>query len=103
MGGVEPIARIVLDLSPATEDAEMEAALGALDQTAVAQRLGFILEVLNQRRLAGCVFKWLTERGRMVGRQPFELGTSRADQTAFNRNWHICFDQSHTSALEELR
>ncbi|MBU2768404.1 hypothetical protein HAP94_20055 [Acidithiobacillus ferrivorans] len=62
IGGLETVARIAKDFSTYLDRGQMLVALDALNQTAAAQRLGFLLEALNLPTPALAVETWLSKK-----------------------------------------
>lgn len=91
VGGLETVVRVLRDLAPSIKSQELRAALDALDQRSTAQRLGFLLDRLAQRKLTGVVSSWLGTRSHRLP-QRLELGTTGSRTLETDNYWHIAFD-----------
>lgn len=101
VGGLEAVARISRDFAPALTEAGLIGALNALDQTAVAQRLGFILQCLRVP-LGRTVAKWLEPR--RLQRQPLEPATmNRTGALLESKEWGVTFTKHQSVLLQETR
>ena len=76
-GGLNRVATSVAILGQGLRSPELREALDAADDTAAAQRLGFLLEHSGAERLAGIVERWLAGRPRLRVRSldPAAAGT----------------------------
>ncbi len=84
-GGIGRVSLIAADLAKSCRPPGLKAALDAADDTTSAQRLGYLLEVLQQNGLSAAIAKWLSKRRiRMVDLEPD--GGSPWDASA---RWHI--------------
>lgn len=100
--GLEAVARIARDLLPEMTPANVLDAVGALNQVPAAQRFGFVLDQLGNRRLASTVARWLQQHRRNV--QP--LVTPRdADASLYmvDGNWAIEYTSRQDDILKEVR
>jgi len=101
VGGLEAVGRVIHDLAPSITADDLRIALNALDQTATAQRLGFVLETLGLSSLAKTVEVWL--RSRRMSEQPLELQIG-SDHTswAVSERWRTSFIYERVKTLKEL-
>lgn len=101
IGGIEAVARIAKDFGPALDARELVLALTALNQVPAAQRLGFVLEHLKQKKLANQVEMWLQARRRI--RRSLDTGVEPGtSSTAHSSRWDIDFTPQQQNSLEEL-
>jgi predicted transcriptional regulator of viral defense system len=83
--GIERTSMIVSDLAQSFGKRRLLKALTAADDTAAAQRLGFLFEQLGNEALAAVVERWLAKRQpRMVDLEP---GDPARGET--NMRWHV--------------
>ena len=61
-GGIDRITLVAADLAKSCRVPALKAALDAADDTASAQRLGFLLEQLGRKNLTGTIATWLSNR-----------------------------------------
>lgn len=101
VGGLETIARIARDLAPKLTKHGLVEALNSLDQTVVAQRLGFILSHID-KQLSRAIARWLEPRRiQMQALDPsarFRDGAVRQ-----SREWGIEFTPQQCALLGEIR
>lgn len=101
IGGLEAIVRIAKDFSPAMTSAGLTDAMDALGLTPSAQRLGFVLEKLHQKKLAHAVDVWLKQRRPTP--QPLEPGDHLNDvQKMTSPRWVIEYTPRQQEQIEEL-
>lgn len=101
VGGLEAVARVTHDLAPSITADDLRIALNALDQTATAQRLGFVFETLGLSSLAKTVEVWL--RSRRMSEQPLELQIgSNHTSWAVSERWRTSFIYERVKTLKEL-
>jgi len=62
IGGIERVAETIAPLLSVMRARELEQVLDAENETAVAQRLGFVIESLGQKKLANVVHDWLPSK-----------------------------------------
>ncbi len=62
IGGIERAAETISLMLPKLRTRELERVLDAQDEPSVAQRLGFVLEVLGAKKLAAAVHHWLPNK-----------------------------------------
>lgn len=100
IGGLEVITRVTKDLAAKLSVRGMSQALDALDQTTVAQRMGFVLEVMDCK-LARPVKKWL--EGRRIRRAWLDSGeVSFEKPLLFNAQWGVDYTQRQLDLIREL-
>jgi len=101
VGGREAVARIAHDFRNQLQAGELTRALDATGQTAVAPRLGFLLQTLGQSEMSLAVQGWL--KGRRLTLVPFEIGQVGNDGAPLaDRTWAIRYSPEQLEALEEL-
>lgn len=66
IGGIERAAETIRPLLPVLSVRKLNRVMVAEDETAVAQRLGFIFEAIGAKKLAQIVFDWLPARPPVV-------------------------------------
>lgn len=101
VGGLEAVVRVLRDLAPLIEPAELKSALDALVQRSAAQRLGFLLDLLGNRKLARVVFSWLGASSHKTP-QRLELGITPSRRLETDSRWHIAFDPARVKVALEL-
>lgn len=70
-GGIGRVALVAADLAKSCRVPDLKAALDAADDTTSAQRLGYLLDELEQNSLSAAIAKWLSKRSpRMVDLEP---------------------------------
>jgi predicted transcriptional regulator of viral defense system len=100
VGGLEAVVKILRDLAPSIKPPELRE---ALDQRSTAQRLGFLLERLGNRKLTKVVAAWLGLR-RHRAPQPLELGIALSRRRLeTNLQWHVAFDPARVKLALELQ
>ncbi len=62
IGGIERAAETIRPLLPLLRARELKRVLDAESETAVAQRLGFVMEALGKKSLAKTVRDWLPDK-----------------------------------------
>ncbi len=62
IGGIERAAETIRPLLPSLRARELKRVLDAENETAVAQRLGFVMEALGNKSLAKAVHDWLPDK-----------------------------------------
>jgi hypothetical protein len=86
IGGMERVAETLSPLLPLFRTVELKRALEAEGETAVAQRLGYLIEDADHINLAELVHHWLPSG--MV-RVPIESSKLTLTETARSRRWRI--------------
>jgi hypothetical protein len=72
IGGIERAAETIAPLLPALRARELKRVLGAEDERAIAQRLGFVLEARGAKKLAQVIYHWLPEKLVIVPLSPLK-------------------------------
>jgi hypothetical protein len=62
IGGIERAAETIRPLLPKLRANELKRVLQAEDETAVAQRLGFVVQSAREKKLAQVIYDWLPEK-----------------------------------------
>jgi predicted transcriptional regulator of viral defense system len=101
VGGLENIVRIARDLVPKVTTHGLIEALDALDQTTVAQRLGFILAHVD-KPLSRVIASWLEPR-RLQKQALDPLAARRDGAVRESREWGIEFTPHQEALLRETR
>ena len=100
VGGLEAILRIARDLGPKMTSQGIAQALDAQNQTAAAQRLGFVLSHVSTK-LAAPVARWLV--GHRLRPQPLEPGVAQpGDALRYQPEWCIEFTLRQAAMLQEF-
>jgi predicted transcriptional regulator of viral defense system len=102
IGGLEALVKALRDLAPSIKSPELREALDALDQRSTAQRLGFLLDRLGNRKLARVVSSWLGARSHRAP-QPLELGIVPSRRLETDNHWHVAFDPARVKLALELQ
>ncbi|MBS0317178.1 MAG: hypothetical protein JSR49_08645 [Proteobacteria bacterium] len=102
VGGLEAVARIAHDLLPKMTPAGVLEAVRALDQVPAAQRFGFMLDQMGNRRLAGPIAGWLRQQRRNV--QPLvPPRDAEATSLMISGDWAIEYTSRQDQLLREIR
>jgi hypothetical protein len=72
IGGIERAAETVRPLLPSLRERELKRVLAAENETAVAQRLGFIVQAACEKKLAQIIYDWLPEKLTAVPLSPLK-------------------------------
>lgn len=72
IGGIERVAETISPLLPLLRASELKRVLEAENETATAQRLGFVLEVSGAQRLAQATHDWLPAKLALVPLSPLQ-------------------------------
>lgn len=100
VGGLEAFVRVAKDFVPAVTDQGLTDALDAMAQTAVAQRVGFVLSYLPKKRHKQ-VERWLADR--RTRREPLERAASSAGGSVlFSPEWSIEYTPRQLELIKEL-
>ena len=86
LGGIERAAETIGPLLPILRPRELKRVLEAEDESAVAQRLGFILEAGGAKPLANVVRQWLPDKLKPVLLSP---ATGQRDRLPLVDRWQI--------------
>lgn len=86
IGGMQRVADTLTPLLPLFRAAELKKALDAEGETAVAQRLGYLIGNTEHAKLAELVHQWLPSR---MTRVPIESSKQPLTETAQSRRWRI--------------
>jgi hypothetical protein len=62
IGGIERAAETIRPLLPGLRARELRRVLTAENETAVAQRLGFVIQAVREKKLAQVIYDWLPEK-----------------------------------------
>ncbi len=102
VGGLEAISRIARDFRNELSPASLTTALEALDQSAAAQRLGFLLETQGQAEAADALGKWL--QNRQCPTVPVEPGEAHSpdNKRTTNRRWRVSYSPVQLEQIEEF-
>ena len=101
IGGLEAIVRIAKDFAAAMTASGLTDALDALGLAPPAQRLGFVLERLHQKRLCPPVERWLASRRPTL--QPLEPAPPPGDNArTTDPRWAVWFTRRQQEQIEEL-
>ena len=101
VGGLETSARIARDLVPKLTRHGLIEALNALDQTVVAQRLGFMLSHID-KQLSRAIAGWLEPR--RIQKQALDPSAGRRDGAVpYSREWGIEFTPQQYALLREIQ
>ena len=102
VGGLESIGRVAHDFRDALNATGLRAALKAMGQASVAQRLGLVLEVLGQKEMAQEVEVWLG--GRKLSVIPLETGDVGfgVDSRTTHGRWSVSYHSEQIETLQEL-
>ncbi len=85
-GHLDHVASVIAQLAPLLEAKRLVAALAAVHDIPNAQRLGYILDVLRQRKLSAPVHRWVQPRIERF--QPLRSGQP-VDNARENRRWQL--------------
>jgi len=85
-GHLDHVASIIGQLAPLLTPKRLVAALAVVDDIPNAQRLGYILDLLRQRKLSDSIHRWVERRIERV--QRLRPGQSVEDARE-NRRWHL--------------
>lgn len=72
IGGIERAAETIRPLLPKLRASELKRVLTAEGETAVAQRLGFVIQSARQKELAQAIYNWLPEKLTTVSLSPLK-------------------------------
>jgi hypothetical protein len=86
IGGMERVAETLRPLLPLFRAAELKRALEAEGETAIAQRLGYLIDNADHSKLAELVHQWLPSG--MV-RVPIEPSKQTLVETAHSKRWRV--------------
>lgn len=86
LGGIERVAETIKPILSLVKEKSLRLMLDAEHETAVAQRLGFILDVLGADRLTGVVLDWLPMRLQKVMLSPHVGGD---EASPVDRKWNV--------------
>jgi predicted transcriptional regulator of viral defense system len=99
-GGLEAITRVARDFAPDMTEAGIVEALSAMNQTAVAQRLGFLLSQLGTK-LQKPVANWLATR--KTRSEPLEYSPGQSEEVLLrDSQWRIEFTPRQLDLIKEL-
>lgn len=101
VGGLEAIVRIAKDFAPEMTPPGLANALDALGLAPPAQRLGFLLEHLHQKKLAKVVDAWLAPR-RLSPQLLEPEGTLSETPILTSSRWAVEFTQRQQEQIEEF-
>jgi predicted transcriptional regulator of viral defense system len=100
VGGLETVVRVAKDFVPAMTDEGLNDALSAMAQTAVAQRVGFVLSQLAKKR-HHAVERWLANR--RTRREPLERAIAEdGEPVLFSPEWSIEYTPRQLELIKEL-
>lgn len=99
VGGLESIARVARDFGPHLTQSELVRALDAMGQVAVAQRIGFLFDVLKLDGMAEVVEKWLSPRARTARLLAEPLPDTLASMTT--SKWGIIYSTRDINEIKE--
>ncbi len=91
VGGVERIHLITADLGKRIDVRGLSAALNAQDETAAAQRLGYLFDLQGKGKLAAVIDQWLAHRPVQVVR--LDTSSAQADAPRHAR-WNLFLNAS---------
>ena len=91
IGGIERAAETIRPLLPGLRARELKRVLRAENETAVAQRLGFVIQAAREKTLAQVVYDWLPEKLTAVPLSP--LKGDRKDLPLIER-WQVLNNSS---------
>jgi predicted transcriptional regulator of viral defense system len=90
-GGLGNVATVIAELSSALEPKPLLAAVRLVDDVPNAQRLGYLLDQVRQRRLSDPIHSWLERQSP----RPLPLRSGRPlNGVGENRRWHLLINQS---------
>lgn len=72
IGGIERAAETIRPLLPSLRERELKRVLTVENETAVAQRLGFIVQAACEKKLAQVIYDWLPEKLTAVPLSPLK-------------------------------
>jgi len=72
IGGIERAAETIRPLLPGLRARELKRVLTAENETAVAQRLGFVIQAAREKKLAQVIYNWLPEKLTKVPLSPLK-------------------------------
>ncbi|MCP5285411.1 MAG: hypothetical protein H6933_10970 [Burkholderiaceae bacterium] len=100
VGGLEAFTRVAKDFAPSMTDQGLTEALDAMAQTAVAQRVGFVLSHLPKKRHKQ-VERWLADR--RTRREPLERAAPiTGESVLFSPEWSIEYTPRQLELIKEL-
>jgi predicted transcriptional regulator of viral defense system len=90
-GRLDNVATVIAELSSLLDPKRLLAAVRVVDDVPNAQRLGYILDQLRQRRLSGPIHQWIERRNpRSVGLTPGREVSGVAE----SRRWHLRLNET---------
>ena len=101
IGGIEAVARIARDLAPAIEPRGLTESLEAMGQVPAAQRLGYVLEHLNLKKLAHQVAVWLESQRTTLQSLELQVPADEAS-LAVDKRWNLRYDPKRLHWFGEL-
>lgn len=99
IGGMEAIARIARDFNQAMTGSGLFAALDAMNNISCAQRLGFVLDMLDLRIHANVVESWLQGKHRSV--LPLSTGEAAGREMQISHRWYIRYNDHDLTHMKE--
>jgi predicted transcriptional regulator of viral defense system len=85
-GHLDHVATVIAELSPSLDPKRLLAAVRVVDDVPNAQRLGYILDRVYQRRLSDPIRAWL--EGHTLRAQPLRAGQA-VEESRENQRWHL--------------
>lgn len=89
-GGLNNVATVVAELSPSLDPKRLLAAMRLVDDVPSAQRLGYVLDQIRQRRLSDPIHTWLERQSPRV--LPLRSGRP-LNGVKENQRWHLIVNQ----------
>lgn len=86
IGGIGRAVETIRPLLPRIGQTELRAVLEAEDETATAQRLGYVFEKTGQSKLAAVIDNWLPARRRAI---PLAMTADRRSEAPLAARWHV--------------
>jgi len=93
IGGMGLVQETIRPLLPLFRMSPLKSALAAEDIPAVAQRLGYLIDMEGEDSLAEFVHRWLPSG---IARVPLEASSRPLTETAQSRRWHLLVPEENS-------